>query len=230
MKKLFLVAGILTMVMLAPSLGTASLIVDRITGYYAGSGGEFTLWGGIPPNLGYSSSTSNLTNTQGIGTPSFQTFCLESDEFVNIGGSYNYAFNYRAINGGVGSGGDPISVGTSWLYSQFAQGYNLSLARAGELQSAIWYLEGEGGGLSTDVTNLLLGKFGAGSTFVNWSADAVVGDNGVYVLNLTNLSGGLAQDMLYYKSEGNSVPIPPTVYLLGAGLLGLVGMRRKFRK
>jgi hypothetical protein len=34
----------------------------------------------------------------------------------------------------------------------------------------------------------------------------------------------------YYTYEATSVPIPGAVWLLGSGLVGLVGMRRKFRK
>jgi hypothetical protein len=44
---------------------------------------------------------------------------------------------------------------------------------------------------------------------------------------------GISPQDYIFRSETTSVPpvpIPPTVYLLGAGLVGLVGLRRKFRK
>jgi hypothetical protein len=44
------------------------------------------------------------------------------------------------------------------------------------------------------------------------------------------IDGGPSIELTTFNVTASSVPIPPTVYLLGAGLLGLVGLRRKFRK
>ena len=63
----------------------------------------------------------------------------------------------RAVLGGGGAvnGADPISIGTAYLYSEFAKGTLQDYAFAGTeaereasaalLQNAIWYLEKEGG-------------------------------------------------------------------------------------
>lgn len=44
---------------------------------------------------------------------------------------------------------------------------------------------------------------------------------------LAGIYNDFAMDLI--KFEGNAVPIPPTVWMLGLGLVGLVGLRRKFK-
>jgi hypothetical protein len=230
MRKILLVLSIL--LVMTPSMAMASLVIDRVSGYYSGNGGEFTLYNGAPSNGSYNTKTKNIGWNE-----SFQTFCLETAEFINPGGTYNFSINLenKAVYGGAGPLGDQISVGTSWLYSQFAKGilsgYNYvqgtgRAASAEELQQAIAYLEDEvGGSLSTNMINLLTTKFG--SNEADWKANAAIGTDGVYVLNLTTLNGDRAQDQLYFKETGTTVPIPAAFWLLGSGLVGLVGLRRK---
>ena len=158
----------------------------------------------------------------------FQTFCLEVSEHVSAYGTYNAVLNNAAVLGGGGAvnGADPISIGTAYLYSEFAKGTLKDYvftgteaareASAALLQNAIWYLEGEGG---------------ANNAYVAWATSQVTGgnpfvnNNGTYnvaVLNLT-ASDGLHQDVLV------ATPIPAALWLLGSGLLGLVGLRRRFK-
>lgn len=61
---------------------------------------------------------------------------------------------------------------------------------------------------------------------MNLSFTANVGSNGSNFKSIDIGSGDIRNDPL----PGTWVPIPPTVWLLGAGLVGLVGLRRKFRK
>jgi hypothetical protein len=113
---------------------------------------------------------------------------------------------------------------TAWLYSQFRAGTLTldtglgsyfdadRLANAGELQNAIWFLEGEGGQNNGYVA---LAESALGTDLAGIEADAN-GAYGVVALNLFS-NGGLAQDQLAV------VPVPePTTagcFLLGLGAL-----------
>ena len=105
--------------------------------YQNGSGGEF----------GAVSVSGSLGN--------FETFCLEQNEHISFGNTYDYRINTGAVQGGVGAAAtdpntgltmDNLSVGTAWLYSQFRAGtlanyFNANRnANAGVLQNAIWGL------------------------------------------------------------------------------------------
>jgi len=204
---------------------------NRISGYYSGNGGEFTLYPrqGFQylSNAAYAGSTRNKKWDN-----SFQTFCVETKEFVAQPMDVTVSTTY--VNGNEGwshaiRGGEPIGDDldpmTAYLYTQFATGvlsnYNwvAGSARknsAGALQQAIWYIEGEIGSLPG----------GQATTWYNEAYTAVhsgpwynqIGN--VRVLNMYTTSGGLAQDQLYL------IPAPGAA-LLGVLGLGLVGWVRR---
>jgi hypothetical protein len=228
MKKLSIL-GILVLVVMAPNLlaGPQASVGSSYGLYQAGQGGEFSLTANAELNslLGnYSSSTKN-GNT-------FQTFCLEHNEYIYSNTTYDVAITHGAINGGV-SGGNPdvISKGTAWLYSLFATGnlagYNytgdLRKDSAALLQNAIWCLEGEIGPLGKG-TNLFydaaVDLFGA-----DVASNAAEGEFGVMVLNLHSSTYGDCQDQLVYVPDGGL-----TVMLLGLGVGGLALFSRKFKQ
>jgi len=206
--------------------------------FQTGSGGEFTLnvlTSGLNTS-GYFFGAGD-TGTMDIGvTGTFQSFCLEETEYIYPYPSSPFVdVNSRAVDGGVGPAGDPISYGTTYLYSRFAtgalaaDGYNYGAGRAtsaGQLQEAIWGLEGEAAyNFSNPYIVIVDGLFGgqAGA-----QADAPVGNYGVYVLNLwgdENRTGHM-QDQLYHASvpDGGA-----TLTLLGGVLMGLGALRRKLR-
>jgi hypothetical protein len=223
MKKLMFITAICALLAGTVFAGP-TVTVNRVAGYFSGNGGEFTLlpigWSWDPLQY-YALSTKNvLPNT-------FQSFCVETAEFVSIPGTYTVVLNDRAIMGQNPPNGDPLSLGTAWLYHEFQNEtlkiYNdtpgdLRANSAWDLQNAIWSLEQEGGFLTPGYTTLLTNKFGS-------VANAMLDNNGLYpvmVLNLYDSQGKLAQDMLV------CVPAPGAILLGGIGV-SLVGWLRRRR-
>jgi len=208
-----------TSVWAIPSSGEVN--VKRIPGYYTSNGGEFTV-------------------TAVDESFSFQTFCLEKNEQVGSNPHYYEINPYdAAVAGGVGGWttlpngeqGDPISLGTAYLYSQFRKGtlagYDYTPgsgreASAGLLQIAIWWLEDEQS-LKVPLNNPFLNLLDGIDSNTDWKVDAD-GAYGVKVFNMytRGKDGTLVfkQDFLYVPDGGL------TLAFLGMGLAGLAGMRR----
>jgi hypothetical protein len=239
MRKLLLGLGIFVMlasVAAAEQIQVGVTSADPYGPYNAGQGGEFTL---LPTGgnwLDLSGYAGVAINQGGIGT--FQTFCLEKTEYIENLKKYDAVENEYADHGST-STVDPLSVGTGWLYSQFATGslayhYNNPTLRridAAALQNAIWWLEGEMG-LTNPLSNpyLLAANTFFGS-LTNAKKDGAA-QYGVYALNLTykDRYGHTikAQDQTYY----HPVPVPEggtTVLLLGIAFAGIGLVSFRFR-
>ncbi len=229
----------ITMASLAGMIITPSLFAHPVPGidgtlyitnspYRCGDGGEFVI------------ITMPYSGTPKLGR--FSSFCLETGEVISQPptGLYTYTINSGAVTGDQGADAtdphtglpmDNISLGTAWLFSQFAAGI-LTLdngtgsyfsgnrtAHAGELQQAIWYLENEAGGLCNGY--VILAENALHKNLAELKADSN-GTYGVVALNLFNPGCGLAQDMLAI------VPEPTTIVLTACGLAALLVLRRGF--
>lgn len=234
---------------------SSSYAIDIILGYgsvHAGNGGEF-----VVKSDGSATSTAFVTSIVANYSPlatyqgGFETFCIEYNEHFTPGGTYNVQVNPngQAIKGGTTTG-DFVSVGSAFLYSQFAQGtlagYNYSSsASAGNLQNTIWFLESERMGLPSGpfISNpgifdsLLIAEFG--SLSAAWIADSAFSSSlgstvtaasyGVTALNMGGAPTYPNQDQLVYLGGGRqSVPDGgATLMLLGAAMGGISLLRRK---
>lgn len=213
--------------------------------YQSGQGGEFTLQdvGGWLNLSGYDAGVTSGIGPAGI--LSFQSFCIEKSEVIEGGTTYNAALSDRAMDGGVSHGGDPVSVGTGWLYSQFAQGtlddyaYSGSTsarrASAAALQDAIWWLEGDGAyDRHNDFMVAVVAEFGSKSA-AKMDGGA---QYGVYALNLwsgNDPTRHRAQDQLYFQGlpTASQEAVPDggqTAVMLGGALVGLAWWARRFER
>lgn len=199
------------------------------------------------PGAGGGEFAANGSEFSGAYSPlakygdSFATFCLERNETINLGGTYQYFLNPEgSVNGGFAGGNpDPISQGTAWLYRNFALGTLADYdylgsdrkADAGYLQDAFWFLEQEFADDSIPLNRAPANPFLAAVAAEFGSYDNARLDNAlypVYALNLTKTDRSgkviMKQDVLVFR------PVPEggtTSVLLGTGLLGLMAIRRR---
>jgi hypothetical protein len=239
MKKLFVLVSFLMVLVMAPMVLADTVSVDRVAGYYSGNGGEFTLFPSFPVPSDYvSGKTSGIV----AGAPNFQSFCVETTEYVRVqSGAYEVRLNTGAVFGNGGGDGsfDPLSAGAAWLYHQFQlgilSGYDYTPpgrdASADLLQKAIWFLEDESGGVNNSYVTLVVTQPQFGTL-----ANAKANNNGQYPVGVLNLwdvgyvgiSGHQHQDQLICVPA--EVPEPGTLLLVGAGLLGLGAKFRRRKK
>ena len=163
-----------------------------------------------------------LATTHGgpLGSESFLTFCLEFNERITLGNTFDYELSDSAMFGGVGGGpaGDPVSDATKWLYYQTVAGggydelitqvanglgwdVGTALLNSGSyLQRAFWYLEqerdsGQAGTFAVKLAQLAVS--GAAHPTTGWGALNSLGHN-VFAMNLVNRNGAMKQDQLAY--------------------------------
>jgi hypothetical protein len=206
--------------------------------YQYSNGGEFQ----ANPNTSLDWVLNNYSSDTTDGT-TFQTFCVEYGEHISYT-TYDVILSDSAVYGGVGPAGDPLSIGTAWLYHEFQTSgdfdglvtYDYSnpgrsdsaTSSAALLQQAIWMLEGEALSIYPyNNTNPFIyaveTKFGSKTAA---QADNYVGGVRAYDVRVMNLydttTGARAQDQLV------CVPDASIMWLLGPAfiMLGLFGRKK----
>ena len=224
-------------------------LLDNTSTYSDNSGGEFRAVGNssldaVVDWAAYSSQTSGTISktTDGStwgynsglnGSSYFQTFCIEYNEAFTPGSVYNVGISKTLNSDGTGA---PVTLGVAWLYSQFAAGtlntysgygttYNYAYSSgrsnsAGLMQEAIWWLQGEAGGVRTSFINEVeQALYGAGHDGGIYDADIKAAANGAYDVYGLDLIGGQDQLVIEAPSNNSAVLPEPSTVLAGALLL-----------
>ena len=223
----------------APSVRADQITTAPAFGpWQIGDGGEFTVTpdAGVAAQLG---GYSPFTMNQGGFRGSFQTFCIERNEYITAPTTYDVTFNNVTV-----FSGDPLSAGAAYLYQQFATGqlhYNYANSptfdgfpsgsrtagfyAATWLQNALWYLMNPAlyGGQASN-PYVLQANAALGGVAAAFAPDN--GAHGVSVLNLwvpgqPHDPQHAFQDVLIY----NPVPEPTALALLAVA--GLLAFRRR---
>jgi hypothetical protein len=210
---------------------------------------KFADGNGASPGGAFVLTAWDTTGATPVSKGSFESFCLEKNEYMNYGGpayTTGPTFKVESISTEAKAGGaggqvaspyphDPLDAKTAFLYTNYIETPSALNAVTGwigaslidkgtAMQQAIWTIEQELGSTSNTLANDLI-------TFAGLSGWNDTGR--VKVLNLTWFSGGgssyptgtFAQDQLYIAP----VPEPETyaMMLAGLGLIGFLAKRRR---
>ncbi len=213
----------------ASAAGEQIKFIDTNTWGQGGGGGPFAVQ---PINFDFAPKGMDQ---HGAGNGNFLTFCVEKNEYIGNGQTYNVEFNTAALNGGKGGGSpDYLSAQTAFLYTAFIKGtlddklsvFNGSnfvyegASSGAAIQQAIWYLENENGsvgGMAADLVDMANAAVGVGG---DWDGQGI---GSVRVMNLYDSNGGFAQDQLVLIP----LPVPALMGLAGLVGIGLVSRRRR---
>jgi hypothetical protein len=219
MAKVFMVLALVAVICLPGMAQAVTVDLSQITNGYTPINYQWTPNGGSQTTGGGGGGSFSPVYLNGVQLS--YVYCV--DLFTDV-----YANSYPAttVNTAGNIYGNPLSTAgqVAWLLSHYGTAGNGDQAWA--LQSAIWH-----------VVEANLGTFVPVGTanqmnLYNSYLTALDGNTG-NVSDFLWISPGALDNgnLVYYQGlVAPPVPIPAAVWLLGSGLVGLVGIRRKFRK
>lgn len=212
--------------------GPTARFVDYawLPGRNGGGPFRFVANSGVGPNY-----LANLIQGVNPTTHEFLSFCVEENEYINFGHTYDVTIDTSATLGGLGNAtpnytggsqtvvfsgvGDSLDPRTAFLYDGFIHqtlpGLVWGNSTSGaDLQMAIWYLENERSSVTGQAATWVA-LANAAVTTGSWGNSI----HNVRVLNLFE-NGVKCQSQLV-----ELVPLPAQTTMAGLGLLGLAGVR-----
>lgn len=177
---------------------------------------------------------------QGVGGPfvidpvgpgaNFNTFCVETNEYITLGGTYYGSIESYAVYGGADKGGindtDPINIETKKLYDYALDHWGtLTIPELTAIQNAIWAYEGE-------VTVASLSALA--KTYYD-NAPGYILDRNIMALNLwtADVGGPPYNNSYAYGHKAQTmliqVPEPGILALLGIALSAVGLAARRYR-
>lgn len=145
--------------------------------------------------------------------------------------------NYYGVGAGRGNNPDGLwlsdGISASLVKINFLPAFGATLTSfaidiAGVVPCTLFVYDKQDNIILNQVVTLTYGWGTDPGVYAHYAVDSINGI-GAFSLLGSGVEGNTSIDNVMV-STNNVVPLPPTVWLLGSGLLGLVGLRRKFKK
>jgi hypothetical protein len=164
-----------------------------------------------------------LTSKAGTGLNVVKPNSWTPAPIVNVSGDFLYSLNDPSKwNWGTGTTLKMSGPGPEWHYLEAGgSGFSLrTLDISGNIALVDWYDNTPGSGEEALYVDSLI--WGGSTLNLNGLS--------LYVNGVEVFAGAYDGRVINELLPNPNVPLPPTVWLLGSGLLGLAGLRRKFKK